>query len=183
MKKIILLDPGHGLSNRRAGVYDSGTTFGDLEEATIAMDWVNVLRDILLARGCEVIRTRRNAKDPAPVASRAYIARTYATQIMLCLHCNEGGGKATGPEAFYRGSDNKAPAAALAQAVATALGLKSRGAKTEKESQHPRLAVMSFQPCFLLELGFLDNATDRAAMIDPVKRLKACQLLADLITA
>jgi len=183
MKKIILLDPGHGLSNRRAGVYDSGTTFGDLEEATIAMDWVNVLRDILLARGCRVIRTRKNAKDPAPVASRAAIARTYGAESMLCIHCNEGGGKATGSEVFFRGSHNKAAAATLAQAVATALGLKSRGAKTEKESQHPRLAVMSFQPCFLIELGFLDNATDRAAMIDPVKRLKACQLLADLLTA
>jgi N-acetylmuramoyl-L-alanine amidase len=42
---------------------------------------------------------------------------------------------------------------------------------------------MAFQPCFLVELGFIDNDKDRAAMLDPVKRGKACQLLADLITA
>jgi N-acetylmuramoyl-L-alanine amidase len=183
MKKIILLDPGHGMSNRRRNVYDSGATAGGAEEATVCMDWVNVLRAILIARGCRVIRTRKDAKDPAPVTARAGIARQYAGEIMLCIHCNDADGTATGTEVFYRGASNKAQASAIGQAVATTLGLRFRGAKTEKESQHPNLAVMAFQPCFLVELGFIDNAKDRAAMLDPVKRGKACQLLADLITA
>jgi N-acetylmuramoyl-L-alanine amidase len=41
---------------------------------------------------------------------------------------------------------------------------------------------MAFQPCFLIELGFIDHAGDRAAMLDPQKRKTACLALADLIT-
>lgn len=182
MKKTIILDPGHGMSNRRKGVYDSGAVAGGVTEAAIALDWANELRTILRAQKHNVIRTRVDAQDPAPVSRRDDIATSYGGDIMLSIHCNSGGGKPSGSEVFYRGEDDRALALKLSAAVSAALGIKNRGAKTEAESQHASLAVMEFDKCWLLELGFIDNAGDRAAMLDPAKRKAACQAIAALLT-
>lgn len=181
----ICIDPGHGNWSRAPGKYDTGTTFEGYQEATIAMEWANELRGVLLARGHVVIRTRRDAEDPAPVGRRDDVARAYKCERMLSIHCNdaEGVARASGTEVFYRGADDLAMARALSAGVARALGLPDRGAKTEGASQHSRLAVMEFDKCWLLELGFLDHPKDRAAMLDAGKRKACCEVLADLLTA
>lgn len=175
----IILDPGHGMSNRRAGRYDPGACFGKFEEATIALAWANELRAILQKAGHKVVRTRVDENDPAPVSKRAGIATEYDGDVMLSIHCNAATGKASGTECIHRG--NPVKAAALSKACAAALGIKDRGPKVEADSQHGRLAVMVFQPCFLLEIGFIDNSGDLAAMIDPVKRKAACEAIAALL--
>jgi len=179
--KAVCLDPGHGMSNRRAGAYDPGACAFGKKEAEIAMDWVNELRVILQARGHKVVRTRINGSDPAPVSERAGIAEEYGCDIMLSIHCNAANGSANGTETFYRGEFNKELASKINAALCAALGTKSRGVKTESASQHSRLAVMAFQPCFLIELGFIDNAGDLEKMIDPVRRLAACEAIAELL--
>lgn len=177
----IILDPGHGMSNKKAGVFDPGAVSAGVREADIVMDWANELRGILMAAGHRVIRTRVDHKDPAPIGKRAGIARQCGGEIMVSLHCNAANGKAHGTETFYRGTANRAKASALNSAVVNALGTRDRGAKTEDQSQHARLAVMAFQPCFLIELGFIDHPDDRAAMLDPVRRRKACEAIASVI--
>jgi N-acetylmuramoyl-L-alanine amidase len=177
----IILDPGHGMANRRAGVFDPGAVSNGIREADVAMDWTNGLRSILRAKGCTVIRTRKDHADPAPVGQRAAIARRFSGSIMISFHCNAADGKANGTETFYRGSENKAVAAAINEAVVESLGTRSRGAKTESQSQHARLAIMSFQPCFLIELGFIDHPGDRAKMLDPRLRRLACEAIAQTI--
>jgi N-acetylmuramoyl-L-alanine amidase len=178
--KAIILDPGHGLGNRAIGRYDTGAVAAGVEEATIAMDYVNEIRALLQAT-VKVVRTRANAKDPAPVFERASVARRYNGVVMLSVHCNEGGGRASGVEVFYRGNEHKNKAAEISATVAKIFGIPDRGAKTESESQHSRLAIMSFQPCFLLELGFIDNATDRKAILDPAKRLEVAEKLSEIL--
>jgi N-acetylmuramoyl-L-alanine amidase len=170
----IILDPGHGMSNRRRGEYDPGACFGEITEAGIAMDLANELRAQLIAAGHKVVRTRVNKADPAPVGDRAAIARRYRGDIMVSIHCNAYDGKAHGTETFYRGHENMGKAISLNYAVVDALGTRNRGVKTESESQHSRLAIMSFQPCFLIELGFLDHSGDRAKLLSPELRRKAC---------
>lgn len=179
--RTIIIDPGHGMSNRRPGVYDPGATSGGVSEAEIVMDWANVLRGILKERGRIVVRTRVDEKDPCPVSRRDDIARTYGGDAMISLHCNAANGKASGTEVFYRGEDDRAMAVRLSAAVSAALGLKDRGAKTEKDSQHSSLAVMEFDKCWLIELGFIDNPVDRAKMLDPNTRLAACEAIADAL--
>lgn len=179
---IVILDPGHGMSNRRAGVFDPGAVAAGVREADIALDWANELRGILRAAGHKVVRTRIDHNDPAPVGKRASIARQFGGEIMVSFHCNAADGRANGTETFYRGSEHRAKASALNEAVVEALGTRSRGAKTESASQHARLAVMSFQPCFLIELGFIDHAGDRAKMLDAGLRRAACEALAKVIT-
>lgn len=179
----ICLDPGHGMGNRRPGVYDPGTVAAGYTEAAIAMDWANELRSILQSQGHTVIRTRIDAKEPAPVGKRARIARDFGCELLLSIHCNAANGRASGTETYYRGDANRAEAVRLNQAVVDALGTRNRGAKTEEESQHSSLAVLGFRRAFLVELGFLDNSGDRAAILDPAKRRAACLALAKHLTS
>lgn len=179
--KTIIIDPGHGLGNRRAGRFDPGATSNGVREADVAMAWANELREILRNAGHKVIRTRANDNDPAPIGHRASIARQYGGEIMLSIHCNAFNGQASGTETFYRGSSNRLLAAKINAAVVSSLQTVNRGAKTEGASQHARLAVMSFQPTFLLEIGFIDNDGDREKMIDPVLRKLACEAIAPLL--
>jgi len=182
MKPKIIIDPGHGMGNRKSGRYDCGAESNGFTEAEIVMDWANELRDILRARGIQVIRTRVDAKDPCSISARAKIAKENNGTIMISLHCNAANGQASGTETFYRGSSNKRMAEKINTVVCAGLETKNRGAKTEGQSQHSRLAVMSFQPCFLIELGFIDNSSDRAKMLDLERRKATCTALADLLT-
>ena len=179
----IILDPGHGLGNRRAGHFDPGAVSNGIREADIAMAWADELRAILMAAGARVVRTRIDNSDPAPIGQRAAIARAYGGDIMLSLHCNAANGHANGTETFYRGEENRAMAGRINAAVVAALHTRDRGTKTEEASQHARLAVMAFQPCFLLELGFIDHAGDRYKMLDPAMRRAACEALAAVLLA
>jgi N-acetylmuramoyl-L-alanine amidase len=179
--QIIIVDPGHGMGNKKAGRYDPGAVSEGASEASIVMEWANELRTILRARGKAVVRTRIDDKDPAPIGKRAGIARQYKGDIMISLHCNAHNGTVGGTETFYRGAENRALASRLNTAVVTAMGTRNRGPKTEEQSQHKSLAIMSFQPCFLIELGFIDHAGDRAKMLNPDIRRKTCLALADIL--
>lgn len=178
----VILDPGHGMSNRTAGKFDPGAVSSGIKEADIAMDWANEIRGFLMKMGHKVVRTRVDHKDPAPVGKRAGIARDYGGQIMLSIHCNSTPG-ASGTETFYRGAAHRKKAQEINNVVVSTLGTRDRGVKTEGQSQHSKLAVMSFQPCFLLEIGFIDSPEDRKKMLDPDLRNKACEELAKVLVA
>lgn len=186
MSLTICIDPGHGNYNRRRGRYDPGAVVQadgqTFRESEIAMTYANCLREILRAAGHTVIRTRIDERDPAPVSRRDDIARAYGCQRMLSIHCNTTNGRANGTEVFYRGAEDKTRAAKLSAVVANALGLRDRGAKTEKESQHKSLAVLDFAKCWLLELGFIDHPRDRAAILNPDRMTAACRAMAQVIT-
>jgi N-acetylmuramoyl-L-alanine amidase len=179
---VIILDPGHGMSNKRSGVFDPGAVSSGVREADIVMEWANELRGTLRAAGHKVVRTRIDHSDPAPVGKRAAIARQYGGEVMVSLHCNAANGQAHGTETFYRGAEHRSTAWSLNEAVVDALGTRSRGVKTEDQCQHGRLAVMSFQPCFLIELGFIDHPEDRVKMLDAGLRRDACEALAKILT-
>ncbi len=183
----IFLDPGHGMSNRTRGVYDTGATVNvhgkEITEAEIVMDWADELRGVLMGMGHSVVRSRKDALDPAPVGDRAETAAHYGCEVLVSLHCNAANGKAHGTETFYRGSHNASFARACNDAVVSALGTRNRGIKLEAQSQHKRLAVLNFPKSCLIELGFIDHPDDRAALQSPHLMLLACQALADAITS
>jgi len=179
--KTIIIDPGHGMSNRVRGQYDPGACAAGYTEAAIVMDWANELRDILRARGARVIRTRVDDKDPCPVWRRDDIATSYGGDMMISLHCNAATGKASGTETFYRGNDDLSFAKRLTDTLCAILGTPNRGPKTEQASQHSSLAVMGFGKCWLIEIGFIDHIGDRNKMLDPAMRRKACEALAGVL--
>lgn len=180
--KTICIDPGHGMSNKSSGVFDTGAVSDGFRESDIVMEWANVLRGILMKEGHRVVRTRVDHKDPAPVGQRAKIAKQYGCEVMVSLHCNAANGKATGTEVFYRGDANYTKAKLLSVAISKTLGIKDRGPKTENQSQHTKLAVLDFNPCWLIELGFIDNPEDRKKMTTPGVVLSACEEIAKIIT-
>lgn len=184
MKKVVILDPGHGMANRKAGAFDPGAVSNDgTREADIAMSYANELRGMLQNLHVKTIRTRVSNEEPCPVSSRAKIARDYAGTIMISIHCNAADGRANGTETFYRGESNAPMARKINDAVCKSLGTKNRGVKTESASQHGRLAVMNFQPCFLIELGFIDHVGDREKMLSESRRKSACEALALMLAA
>lgn len=187
---IICIDPGHGMSNRKRGIYDPGAevrvsnvrSVPPVTEAAIVMDWANELRALLRAMGHTVIRTRKDHLDPAPLNERVETAKDYNCEILISLHCNAADKKANGTETFYRGAHNKGLATACNAAVVASLGTRNRGIKLESESQHKTLAVLNFPRAVLIELAFIDHAEDRAKLLDESLMLLACQALADAIT-
>ena len=181
MKPIVIIDPGHGMGNHKPGRYDCGAESNNYTEAEIVMAWANELREILRFRKVAVVRTRTDANDPCPIGERARIAKRYNGTIMISFHCNASTGTASGTETFYRGDSHKAFAIRLNAIVCDGLGTKNRGAKTESQSQHSTLAIMNFQPCFLIELGFIDNAGDRVKMLNAEKRKATCNAIANLL--
>jgi N-acetylmuramoyl-L-alanine amidase len=169
------------MSNRKALVYDSGAESDGYTEADIVMEFANVLRLELVYRCFKVVRTRVDGKDPCPVSRRDDIARAYGAVCMISLHCNAADGNARGTETFFRGEDDRAFAKVLNTAIVKAMGTKDRGVKTEKDSQHTSLAVMEFDKCWLVELGFIDNKEDRALMLSTTTRRAVCEALAEAI--
>lgn len=184
---IIGIDPGHGMSNIKRGVHDSGAVWPgrgktQITEAGIVMDFANELRQVLQGMGHTVIRTRKDALDPAPVGQRAAIAKRYGCELLISLHCNASDGKGHGTETYYRGAVNCSLAKACNDAVCASLGTRNRGVKLEAQSQHKTLAVLNFPRAVLIELAFIDHTEDRALLLDETKMLLCAQALADVIT-
>ncbi len=178
----VFIDPGHGHSNRNDGRYDPGAEGFGQTEAAIVMEYANTLRDLALKAGHEVVRSRVDDKDPAPLSQRVSTAKRYKCDVFVSLHCNAYNGKAHGTEVIYRGDHNHLMAVNLSLYVSQALGTFNRGAKNESASPHGRLAVMAFPKTWLIELAFIDNAADNVKLQDDALRLAACQAILHTLT-
>lgn len=156
----LCIDPGHGSSNRKAGVYDPGACAGNLTEAGVVLEWALTGKWVCKEAGIECYLTRDDDSDPNPVGQRDDKAERENCTHFVSLHCNAGGGHGT--ETYYRDQRDKVLAQIANTCAHQSLGLPNRGVKSEGSSQHPRLAVFDFDgPACLVELGFIDNANDR----------------------
>lgn len=166
----LAIDPGHGMSNRKPGVYDPGACAGGYAEAEIALQWALAGKHIANEFGIPVWLSRDDDSDPDPVGARDNRALAAGCTHFLSLHMNAGGGKGT--EVFYRDGEDLAFGKVVLDAAVSAMGSFSRGMKTEGSSQHSRLAVLDFPgPAALLEIGFIDNANDRRRALDRDARI------------
>lgn len=177
----VCIDPGHGHSNRKPGVFDPGCTHTEGEhfkESDIVLRWAFALREKLVARGATVFMTRDNATTPTPVGSRAPAAVREECDCLVSIHVNDSDDdSANGIETLWRHDNQKAFAGALQEALLSGLGLRDRGIKERDD-----LAVLSFpRKAALLELGFIANDKDRAAITDEDKIQATCELLAEAI--
>ena len=180
----LAIDAGHGMGNRSAGVYDSGATAAGVTEASIVLFVALTVGYVMKQVSIPVWYTRTNGADPDPVSSRAARAAAAGCTHFLSLHCNCADGRATGTETFYRDAFDQPFAAACQLSALDAFGLRDRGLKLESESQHTRLAVLGFgPPACLVELGFIDNPIDRAAMLDRENRIQFAYSVRDNLLA
>ena len=167
MNKRVCLDPGHGMGNRTKGVHDSGAVAFGQKESQIALAWGLTVKAEFVADGIKVWMTRDDETDYTPVGTRDDRAEAARCDLFISLHCNSASSeKATGVEAFYRDEADKKLAQIVLDACLAATGLPSRGLKKEGGSQHPTLAVFSFDgPCTLLEIAFMSNPGDLAKIL------------------
>lgn len=184
MIRTVCVDPGHGMSNRKSGVFDPGAVHSEngvpFQEATIALQYGLSLRAELVSRGVSVFMTRDDSTDHAPVGQRAANAKTMGCEMLISLHLNDfEDDNANGVEVLYGDTPNKALAENLQAALLAVTGLRDR-----KVKHRPDLAVLKFAgPAALLELGFIGNDRDRETLLNPATRARVCKAIADVITA
>lgn len=178
----VAIDPGHGMSNRKPGLYDPGATHMEnaslYEEAAIALKYGLCLRDELRARGVEVFMTRDDAQDHAPVGSRARNASNAHCDVLISLHLNDfDDDSANGLEVLYGSEASRTLAQQLQTRLVGASGFKNRQIKRRDD-----LAVLKFNgPAALIELGFIAHDGNREALLNPQMRSALCQTIAEVL--
>lgn len=175
----LCIDPGHGMDNRKPGVFDPGCVRGEIRESGIALAWAQELEHACLKRGVRVWLTRRDSYTPAPLRSRVAAAQQNGCTHLISLHVNDANDPtANGVETLIRlGSGLKV--ARLVQTLAVQhLGLRDRGVKDRND-----LAILKHPNSALLELGFIGSSSDLAAMQCPCCRRNLCAALANLYAA
>lgn len=184
MKKKLCIDPGHGLGNKAPTVFDPGAISDGVSEADVVLAYALAIKFVGLQRGIHVFLTRDEQSDVTPVGSRAGAAQEAGCDLFISLHLNSASASASGTETFYRDSADKMLAEAVQNAVVTALQFKERKVKNEKQSQHPRLAVMDFKgPACLVELGFVTNTGNRQKLLLRSSRLAVANAILDAVSS
>lgn len=173
------IDAGHGMGNKKPGVYDGGAESHGVHEADMTLAYALAVKFVFKQAGIDVFLTRDESSDVTPVGHRNEQAEQAGCTHFIAIHMNDGGG--TGTECYYRGR-NGSPAKDWASRVLgcalRAFGLKDRGLKDEGASQHTSLAVLDFKgPACLVELGFIDSDRDRVLLSSRDSRVKFAEEL------
>lgn len=164
MDMIICIDPGHGMANTKAGVYDPGAVGNGAEEATIVLDYAITLNFILKEAGFRTVLTRSDRRTPVPLRSRVDIARWSGATHLISIHMNAfPRPTANGTETIISQEESRPWARLFQDASLQVFGLRDRGVKSRKG-----LAILKFPgPAALVELGFITNREDLRAIVPP----------------
>ena len=138
----ILLSAGHGGT-------DGGSTGADNEkEKDRTWTLTNKVADYLRNAGHNVtVNTEKTSNGSWRFKNRS------GYDFALSIHFNAFDGTATGTECLYKGTKKKADE--LSSAVASAIGVRNRGAKSR-----PNLYMMNIGFDNLIEVCFHDNSSD-----------------------
>lgn len=170
----LCIDPGHGLSNREPGVFDTGAVRGALREVDMVMVWARELRAHCKVLGVETWMTRESVADPAPLRTRKSRAMAAGCTHFLSLHVNDSAAaRANGVETFWREEESRAFAGAVHEIAARCLRLSDRGLKRGLFT-----VLTGTMPSALLELGFIGSAADMRAVNDSAVMRRTCGELA-----
>lgn len=172
----LAIDPGHGLSNRKWGVYDPGAVSEyqckRIEEAGVVMMVALTLKFKMVQAELAYWLTRTGSDDHAPLVKRVDYAEDNGCTRYLSIHMNSSNGVAHGTETYYRNEEDRVWAEVIHNAAIAAFNLKDRGLKAEGDSQHNRLEIFDFAgPTCLCELGFIDYPIDLAAVMNRNNRM------------
>lgn len=153
----LCIDPGHGMSNKKSGLYDSGAVGGTLEEAGLVLVWAHELRKACEALNIPVYMTRMDRSAPTPVGTRAARAEQQGCTHLISLHINDAeSAGANGIETLYRTPQSEGFADDLHRIMNT-IGLRDRGVKLRTD-----LAVLASKrmESAMLEMGFIKSVSD-----------------------
>jgi N-acetylmuramoyl-L-alanine amidase len=175
--RLIVIDPGHGGS-------DPGAGRGGLREADLALDMAKRLRDILVARGWQVVLTRTADVDvykPNDTArdelqARDDIANNAGARMLVSIHVNSFiNAGPRGTTTYYSKPSDVALAQAVQASAAGVLGTKDDGIV----KSHLYVTLHATMPAVLVETAFISNPDDLAKLTSPDWRQKLALAIAD----
>ncbi|GAA4869334.1 N-acetylmuramoyl-L-alanine amidase [Actinomycetospora straminea] len=165
--KRIVIDPGHGGADRGVSV---GTGADQVTEAGLVGDIARRLEGRMAAAGMEALLS--HGPDDCPTdAERAGFANSAGADVVLSLHVDANASPAAnGLAAFHFGTGTGATSTvgeALAGFIHRELLARTRMLDC---GVHPRpweLLRLTRMPAVRVEIGYLTNDRDRAALLDP----------------
>lgn len=156
----IFLSAGHNPKGRRR---DPGAVANGYQEADLAVE----LRDLVISEINNQHPTAKIIRDYDHERLGSYLRRikTGTGSVVLEFHFDASSSStASGSTAFYSFRANKLSrdfATALASATSRILGIKNRGAKSERHTHRGRLGLMRKRGTVaLLEVCFITNPND-----------------------
>ena len=169
----IVIDPGHG------GTDPGASGFG-LKEKDVVLDTGLRLQKLLNQTPLNVKMTR-STDVFLELSERVTFAQNAKADAFVSIHANAFNGSASGSETYYYGraatnpniEKSKSLAGYIQERLVVAMGTKDRGVK------HGDYHVLreNTMPAVLVELGFIDNASDNEKLASTTYRQKAAQAI------
>ena len=168
----VFIGVGHGGS-------DPGAVANGVKEKALNLHIALACRDELIRHGVSVKLSRTKDEDD-PASERIRECNAFGPDLAVDIHNNAGGGD--GAEVFYHYKGGKSKTLAeniLAEIVA--LGQNSRGVKVKRNSKGQDAFGFIREisaPSVIVEVCFVDNATDLEFLATERDREKAGQAIA-----
>lgn len=163
-RKIIILDPGHGMSNQELRVIDWGAIYKQNYEVNIVLEQAKNIEDMLNPLKYKVILTRNSITMPTTLESRPELANKLKADMFISLHLNNyKRNYVRGFEVFYRNDTSKNLATLAAKNLRELPTIKRRLRKKDF------LMLKDINcPAILIESGYLSSPKDRKYILDTI---------------
>lgn len=174
--RLIVIDPGHGGS-------DPGAVHGGQEEKNLTLDMAKRLRDVLTARGWQVIMTRDTDVDVykpfdsahVELQARDDVANKPGARLLVSIHVNSYVNSGPrGTTTYYSKPEDVPLAQDVQHELAASLGTVDDG--IVKSQLYVTLHAK--MPAILVETAFLTNPSDFAKLTSPAWRQKVAEAIA-----
>jgi len=175
--KLIAIDPGHGGS-------DPGAVRASLQEKNICLDIARRLRDILVARGWQVVMTRSDDRDVyAPndsahdeLQARDDVANSRGARLLVSIHVNSYVNSGPhGVATYYYKASDLSLAQSVSRRIASELDINNNGVIKDKLYVVNHAAM----PAALVETAYISNPDDFSLLQSASWRQKMAQAIAD----
>jgi len=174
--RLIVIDPGHGGSDR-------GAMRGGVSEADLALDMSKRLRDILVARGWQVQMTHDTdvdvyAPDDTPheeLQARVDVANNAGARLFVSIHANSFINSGPYGTTCYISKPSDVAFAHFVERQLSSDGTKDDGIV----KSHLYVTLHTLMPAVLVETAFLSNPNDFALLTSAAWRQKVAQSIAD----
>jgi len=191
----LYLDAGHGMSNRKKGVYDPGAVAhfpnekGELvfyEEADLTLELALTTKFIAVQEGLDAHCSRADRNDPCPLKNRAEQANEWGADLLLSFHFNSASDEAVrGCEVWYHQEHLADFAKELGETISQVSGFPFRGIRQDGEAGKPLLllreAATHHIPALLIEFGFITNLYEASYYLQTPHRLVVAKAIVQAI--
>lgn len=168
----VFIGVGHGGS-------DSGASSGGLIEKNLALVTALACKNHLVSHGVEVRMSRETDEDDT-ISQEVQECNQYRPNLAVEFHYNAGGGD--GLEIYrFRGGGKSLRAAQKIETRMILAGQNSRGVKVKLNnsgSDYYMWIRETLDPAVLIEVGFVDNSTDRQLFDTEEEQRKLGQVIA-----